>query len=164
MKKILLSILLVVSVIANPVVQAGSQTGKPAPDFTLPLKSGSVTLSQQKGKVVYLDFWASWCIPCRKSFPWMNEMERKYSDKGLKIITVNLDTKEKAVEKFLKRYPAKFAVAYDPEGKTAAAYKVMGMPSSYLIDGNGKIIYSHIGFREKNKKNLENRIKAAISK
>lgn len=91
-------------------------------------------------------------------------MELKYSGKGLKIITINLDKKEKAVEKFLKRYPAKFAVAYDPAGKTAELYDVKGMPSSYLIDRNGNIIYTHIGFRTNNKKDLETRIQTALAK
>jgi len=136
---------------------------KSAPDFTLPLDQGSISLSQFRGKVVYVDFWASWCVPCKKSFPWMNTMEREYGNKGLKIITINLDKKKSEVAKFLGRYPASFAVAYDPEGKTAAAYNVKGMPSSYLIDRNGKIIYTHIGFREHNKSELEQRIRMALA-
>jgi thiol-disulfide isomerase/thioredoxin len=163
MYKILISFLFIALTLVNFSAQAGSQATKIAPDFNLPLKQGSISLSQYKGKVVYLDFWASWCIPCRKSFPWMNSMEQKYSNKGLKIITINLDKKEKAVEKFLKRYPANFAVAYDPAGKTAEAYDVKGMPSSYLIDRSGKIIYTHIGFRASNKNILEAKIKAALA-
>ena len=160
MRKLLTSFLFITLSLAS----FSSFAGKAAPDFTLPLKQGSISLSQYKGKVVYIDFWASWCIPCRKSFPWMNSMEQKYSGKGLKIITINLDKKEKAVEKFLKRYPAKFAVAYDPAGKTAEAYNVKGMPSSYLIDRSGNIIYTHIGFRASNKSELGGKIKAALAK
>lgn len=163
MRKLLVSFIFLALSLVLSLASFPAAAGKPAPEFTLPLKNGSITLSQYKGKVVYLDFWASWCIPCRKSFPWMNSMEQKYSNKGLKIITINLDKKEKAVEKFLKRYPAKFAVAYDPAGKTAEAYDVKGMPSSYLIDRNGNIIYTHIGFRASNKNKLEAKIKAALA-
>lgn len=140
-----------------------SYADKTAPDFTLPAKNGSITLSKYKGRVVYLDFWASWCIPCRKSFPWMNAMQKNYS-KSLVVITINLDKKKKAVDKFLTKYPANFIVAHDPAGKTAELYDVKGMPSSYIIDRDGKIVYSHIGFREKSKKELEKKIQEAVVK
>jgi len=131
---------------------------KSAPDFSLKTQSGTISLKELKGKVVYVDFWASWCIPCRKSFPWMNSMHAKYSTKGLVILAINLDKDAKLVSKFLNQYPAKFKIAYDPSGKSAEAYKVLGMPSSYIIDRQGNIVASHVGFREKNKAELEKNI------
>ncbi len=130
----------------------------PAPDFELPTKTGSVSLQGLRGQVVYLDFWASWCKPCRKSFPWMNDMQAKYHAKGLQIIAVNVDSDAEQVKRFLEKYPANFLVAYDPEGKVASQYQVKGMPSSYLIDKQGNIHASHIGFRDEDKGAVEKQI------
>lgn len=133
---------------------------EPAPPFTLPTDSGDVQLSDLHGKVVYLDFWATWCAPCRKSFPWFNEIMSRYKDRGLVIVAVNMDKDRADVEKFLKKYPANFTIAYDPEGDVATKYNVIGMPSSYLIGRDGEIALSHVGFREKDKSPLESAIKS----
>jgi thiol-disulfide isomerase/thioredoxin len=119
-----------------------------APDLNLPGRSRPVNLAALRGKVVYVDFWASWCGPCRKSFPWMNSMLRRYGDQGLVIVAVDLDKSRDLSDQFLRDVPADFLVAYDPDGKVAAAYHVKGMPSSYLIDRHGYIHSSHIGFRD----------------
>ncbi len=103
-------------------------------------------LSQHKGQVVYLDFWASWCGPCRKSFPWMNMAQSKYSELGFSVISINLDTEMPLAKDFLKETPASFPVIYDPDGTIAQAYKIKGMPSSYLIDRDGNIAKAHTGF------------------
>jgi len=130
----------------------------PAPDFSLPTKAGSVSLQTMRGQVVYLDFWASWCKPCRKSFPWMNAMHAKYRDKGLQIIAVNVDSDPEQVKRFLEKYPAEFVIAYDADGKVASQYQVEGMPSAYLIDRQGNIHASHIGFREEDQAAVESQI------
>lgn len=130
-----------------------------APDFSL---SGNdqqtIKLSDYRGKVVYLDFWASWCVPCRKSFPWMNEMKKRHSKKGLEIIAINLDSKPEKAAFFLEKIPANFTIAFDPEGKTAKSYEVKGMPSSYFIDRKGVLRDSHIGFRSKDEAPMEQRL------
>ena len=127
----------------------------PVPDFKLPTATGEVTPSQLKGKVVYVDFWASWCKPCKKSFPWLNMMHEKYKDQGLVVLGINLDSEKEMADAFLLNIPAKFTVAYDPEGQSAKDFKVMGMPSSYLINREGYVIGSHVGFREKDAEALE---------
>lgn len=132
-----------------------------APEFNLKTDQGHISLSKQS-TVVYVDFWATWCTPCRKSFPWMNEMHNKYKDKGLKIIAVNLDDNSKRAQNFLKKFPADFTIAYDPDGQTADAYKVRVMPSSYLIDAKGNIINKHYGFLNKDKDKLEAEFKKAL--
>lgn len=133
-----------------------------ATEFSLPSAGGETSLSQFSGKVVYLDFWASWCAPCRKAFPWMNEMQQKYAAQGLQVIGINLDRDRADAAEFLQNTPAQFLVAYDPAGKTAQDYKVMGMPTSYLISRDGKIISTHIGFRESKKEKLEQAIREAL--
>ncbi len=135
-----------------------------APTFELAgLNKDMIRLSHYEGKVVYLDFWATWCVPCRKSFPWMNDLLKKYQSQGLEIIAVSLDEKQKMVENFLKRYPANFTIALDPTGKSADLYKVRGMPSSYIIDRNGNIVETHMGFRTKDKARLEGLIETALA-
>jgi peroxiredoxin len=85
-------------------------------------------------------------------------MQERYADQGLVVVAINLDKDKKFVEKFLQTYPAKFTIAYDPKGETASSYKVAGMPSSYLIDPQGELKYSHIGFRETSKSEIEQQI------
>jgi len=134
----------------------------PGDDFDIETKNGNMSLSQYKGKVVYLDFWASWCSPCRKSFPWMNKMQAKYGDKGLKIIGISLDGSKDATTKFLKKNPALFLIAYDPDGKVADNYGVQVMPTSYLIGKDGKLLMTHKGFRTKHEDMLEDEFKKAL--
>jgi thiol-disulfide isomerase/thioredoxin len=104
-------------------------------------------LAQYRGKVVLLDFWASWCEPCRQSFPWLNEMQTKYADRGLVVVGVNVDRVQADAQRFLRDVPANFRIVYDPAGTLAARYDVPGMPVSYVVDRNGAIVGHHIGFR-----------------
>ncbi|GGE53231.1 thiol:disulfide interchange protein [Streptosporangium jomthongense] len=135
---------------------------EPAPDVNLPTRDGKVSLSELRGKVVLLDFWASWCGPCRQSFPWMNEMQAKYGSQGFEVVAINVDQKAEAAAKFLSQVPAAFTIAYDPEGKTPEAYNVMGMPSAYLIDRNGDIHSQHIGFHNDRKDSYEAEIQSLL--
>ncbi|TLU57643.1 MAG: TlpA family protein disulfide reductase [Chlorobium sp.] len=136
--------------------------GSKAPDFELPGAQGIVKLSNTAGSVVYLDFWASWCGPCRQSFPWMNAMQEKYRSQGLQVIGVNLDAKNEDAKKFLSQNQAKFTVAFDTKGLTPKSYGVKGMPTSYLVGRDGKIISQHLGFKEADREDLEKQIKAAL--
>lgn len=117
-----------------------------APDFAISNAQLPNKLSGLAGQVVYLDFWASWCKPCRQSFPWMNQMQQKYAAQGLQIIAINLDTESSLAKDFLDKVPAQIPIIYDPEGNIASDYQLIGMPSSYLIDKTGKIRFSHKGF------------------
>jgi len=142
-----------------------AEAGDVAPAFALPTAKGdTVALDQMKGKVVYVDFWASWCGPCRRSFPWLNEMLSKYGSKGFAVVGVNVDKKHADAEKFLAVTPATFTVVYDEAGTTPSAYGVKGMPSSYLVDGNGRIAYVERGFLEEKKPELEQRIVSLLGK
>lgn len=105
-------------------------------------------LERFRGKVVLVDFWASWCAPCRHSFPWLNAMQAKYADRGLVVVGVNVDRERAEAERFLRDVPATFQIVYDPDGSVAARYDVPGMPTSYVIGPNGAILARHVGFRE----------------
>jgi len=110
-------------------------------------------LQQYKGNVVYVDFWASWCGPCRKSFPWMNNMKNKYSE--LKVISINVDANKSLATEFLQKVPANFPVIYDPKGVTAKKYKLKGMPSSYIFNKKGQLVSAHVGFTDTKQKKYE---------
>lgn len=121
---------------------------------------GTIDFSEYRGKVVYLDFWASWCVPCRQSFVWMNDIHDRYDD--LVIIAVNLDTQREDAQTFLEQVPAKFDIAYDPEGRTARAYELKGMPSSFLIDKQGKVTATKVGFKLSETSKLESQIRELV--
>ncbi len=137
--------------------------GAPVPDIQLPGRDGTVSLAGLRSKVVYLDFWASWCGPCRQSFPFMNELMAKYGAQGLEVVAVNLDARREDADKFLTEVPAKFTLAFDAHGDSARRYQVMGMPSSYLIGRDGSLIALHKGFRAEDRQELEARIQQALA-
>src|ERR1700722_449597 len=109
--------------------------------------ASSLDLTSSRGRVVYLDFWASWCGPCRQSFPWMESMKTTYEAQGLEIITVNLDADRASADKFLRQFHPTLDVRFDPKGELAEFYSVHGMPSSVLIDRHGVTRFTHVGFR-----------------
>ena len=139
------------------------EAGAPAPELVLPGLKDPINLAQYKGKVVYLDFWASWCGPCKQSFPFMNQLQAKYGAQGLQIVAVNLDVNRADVDSFLAEVPAQFAVALDAKGETARRFDVKAMPSSVLVGRDGKVLVLHKGFRADDKPALEQRIAAALA-
>jgi thiol-disulfide isomerase/thioredoxin len=105
-----------------------------------------IDLDGFRGRVVYLDFWASWCTPCRQSFPWMQTMKDTYERQGLSVIAVNLDRHREDADRFLVKFHPSFDVRFDPEGQMAERFKVHGMPTSVIIDRHGVQRHIHIGF------------------
>jgi thiol-disulfide isomerase/thioredoxin len=101
-----------------------------------------------KGQVVLLDFWASWCAPCKSSFPVMEDLQKRYGEKGLTIVAVSVDEKRENMERFLKSMNVSFATARDASQKLVAAADVTAMPTSFLIDRSGKIRFIHNGFHD----------------
>ena len=139
------------------------EVGSRAPAFELPTATKPVRLADLKGQVVYVDFWASWCAPCKQSFPFMNEMQAKYGPRGFTVVGVTVDKKREDANKFLAGTPAQFNIAFDPDGKVAELYKPQGMPTSYLIGADGKIRAVHVGFREGDREKIEREIQAALA-
>jgi len=137
--------------------------GDPAPAFTLADGAGkTVSLASLRGRVVYVDFWASWCTPCRRSFPWMNAMQARHGGEGLTVVGVNVDKRPADAARFLGDVPATFTVVYDPGGATPSAYGVKGMPSSYLIDRRGNVVAVEDGFHDERRAALEAQIESAL--
>ncbi len=150
-------IFLLLTLFMNPAALASK-----APVFELPGDSGSVSLKKYRNKVVYVDFWASWCVPCKYSFPWLNEMQERYGEDGFKVIAINVDKDKAQAEKFLERVPASFEIAYDPEGEVADMYSLKVMPSSYLIDRDGNLVHAHKGFKTSDGSVMEDAIRKLL--
>jgi thiol-disulfide isomerase/thioredoxin len=136
----------------------------PAPGFRLPTRDAGafVSLDSLRGRVVLVDFWASWCAPCHRSFPWLASLHQRFAGRGLAIVAIDLDKDRDAADAFLAGQSAPFTVAFDPAGRTAEAYRVAVMPSSYLVDAGGRIVYAHAGFDPKRTATIESLIEEAI--
>jgi thiol-disulfide isomerase/thioredoxin len=141
---------------------AAVQVGQTLPNVMLDTAQGPRQLAPAQARVTYVDFWASWCGPCRQSFPWMNEMQAKYAAKGLRIVGVNVDAKRADADEFLARTPAQFAIAYDRERAFAQAVDVKAMPTSLLLDQRGRVLMVHYGFAGKDREKLEAAIAEAL--
>ena len=154
-------LLMLLMALAAPLALA-LDVGQPAPDVDLPDSAVAQKLSDLRGKVVYVDFWASWCGPCKQSFPWMNEMQRKYGSKGLQIVAINVDAKRADADKFLAQNSTAFALAFDGKGESPKRFAIKAMPTSALIGADGKVLYVHQGFRLEERAELEARLAAAV--
>lgn len=139
-----------------------TEAGAMAPALDLPGLKGPVNLAAMKGQVVYVDFWASWCGPCKLSFPFLNEMQARHGAKGFRVVGVNLDAKREDADGFLASTPAQFAVAFDPKGDSARRFAVKAMPSSVLIGRDGKVLVVHRGFKLEDRAEIESHILKAL--
>lgn len=140
--------------------------GDRAPAFELPRLEGpgTLSLSDFRGDWLYVDFWASWCKPCRKSFAWMNRMTDGAAPGDLRIVAVGLDRDRADAEAFLRRYPAAFPVVWDENWRTPERWGLGIMPSSYLVDPDGIVRFVHHGFREVDRKRLRQRLSRVIAR
>ena len=105
-----------------------------------------VRVSDFRGKVLLVDFWASWCVPCKASFPALDAIYREYQPRGVEVLAVNLDEDRRNADGFLAAHPHRRPVMFDPKGVTPEAFGVKGMPTSYVIDRAGSIRFIHIGY------------------
>lgn len=154
-------IILTVFLIAAIFNLTAAELNSPAPDFTLKnLDGADVALSSFKGKVIVLDFWASWCGPCREEFPFLIELSKENKGKDFEIVAVNIDTKIDNCKKFVDKQKEKpgFVIVNDSKGKTPELYKAENMPTTFIIDKKGVIRYIHKGFAESYKEEYRKQI------
>ncbi len=140
---------------------AARDSSTPAP-LVLKNSTDTFSLKAYRGQVIYLDFWASWCGPCKQSFPFMNAMQRKYASRGLRVVAVNVDQNLADAEQFLRVVPAEFSVAFDAAGAWPRHYAIKGMPSNVLIGRDGRTVSTHQGFKKSDEAKLERAIVDAL--
>jgi thiol-disulfide isomerase/thioredoxin len=144
MKVIILSLLLALTL---PVGANAGQIGISAPDFSLTdLKGTVVTLKQFRGKVVFLDFWAPWCDPCREELPALDALYKKYGNDGFEVIGIDIDDSEKLLAEFLQKVPVTFTVLIDKKGVIKREYVIRTLPTAFILGRDGVIRYVHMGF------------------
>lgn len=163
------SLLLRLAVLLAALVAAPAlalEEGDPAPQWSAPALAGGapLSLSSARGKVVYLDFWASWCSPCRTALPAIEELRREFPAESFSVLAVNLDREPEAARRFLAKSPIGYPSASDPEGRIPASFGLETMPTSYLIDRDGVIRYVHRGFQRGDVATLRARIAELVRK
>ena len=135
--------------------------GADAPGFQLNSSLGKpVSLSDLKGQVVLINFWASWCGPCRQEMPILNQLFQSYQAAGFTLIGVNVEPNAADAQKFLKATPVSFPILFDPTSAVSMLYQVSGMPSTVIVDRNGKIRYVHHGYKPGDEGEYLNQIRA----
>jgi thiol-disulfide isomerase/thioredoxin len=137
--------------------------GNPAPEFDLPAQAGGkrASLSEAKGKVVLVDFWATWCGPCRASFPKYQALAKKFGD-DLEIVALSEDDEADGIAEFAKDTGVSFTLAWDAEKRIAGTYRPSSMPTSFLVDRNGLVRFVHTGFHDGDEATLEHQIKSLL--
>jgi len=142
---------------------AAADSDGPAPDFTLAQLSGTpASLSQYRGQVVLVNFWATWCGPCQQELPLLDQVYKKYKTAGFTLLGVNVDKDAPAVQALLARKPLSFPVLLDPANAVSKAYHVDDMPSSVLIDRKGMIRYVHRGYKPGDENEYQDKIRQLL--
>ena len=156
-----LSALVAAGFVAFPAL-AGELSG-PAPDFTLRSRAGeTVSLSELRGDVVMINFWATWCGPCRQEMPHLEALHQRYGDLGFKLLGVNVEKDSRLSDKFLKETPVTFDILFDPESGVSELYDVIAMPSTVLVDRNGNMRYIHHGYQPGYENEYQTQIRALL--
>ncbi|MGM0632839.1 MAG: peroxiredoxin family protein [Pseudomonadota bacterium] len=143
------------------------EEGEPAPDFTLPALGGdgeTITLSDLRGQVVYVDFWASWCLPCVRSLPEISTLYDDYHEQGFEVVAVTIDNPIEDANAFLEELdtPLEYRLAADTDADVMDAYGVRGMPTSFLVDRDGTIRMVHEGYRDGDLQRIENALQPLL--
>ena len=141
----------------------GAELSGPAPDFRLPARSGEqVALSDLKGQVVMLNFWATWCGPCRQEMPHLEALHQRYSDLGFTLLGVNVEEDSSGADTFLEETPVTFPILFDPESEVSNAYEVVAMPSTVLVDRAGNVRFIHHGYKPGYENEYQTQIRALL--
>jgi peroxiredoxin len=159
-------LILVFALIIIPYILNAQEIGKEPPAFSGKTANGEkVSLSDYKGKVTIIDFWASWCKPCKEEFPFLIELYDNYSEKGLDLLGINLDEEVANMNKFLKKLDKdiKFKIISDPDSKIGNLYNVEAIPSTFILDKKGVVRYMHLGFSSEEKEKFKKEIESLLS-
>ncbi len=155
-------LLTLVLLVLSPQAMA-MEIGAAAPNLSALASDGRMlSLNQFRGQVVYVDFWASWCAPCREAIPVLDTMYQRYQGRGFTVLGVNVDTERKSAQRMIDQLLPKFPLLFDPQGKWPEAFGLRDMPTSYLIDAKGVVRYIHKGYRARDAQQIEAAIKAAL--
>lgn len=158
----LLGVLAVAGLVTS--VANALDAGEVPPPIDRPDRDGvAVDLDALRGRVVVVDFWASWCGPCRDEMPFLESMHRKYGEQGLVIVGVNIDRQRKKMEGFLRRHPVTFRIVHDADAEVAVRYQPPGMPTSYFIGRDGLLRHTHAGYSKGDDEAIEARIVALLA-
>lgn len=137
---------------------------KPVPEVALELdQGGAFKPADAKGKVLVLDFWATWCGPCKASFPKVDAIYRKHKAEGLEVVAINEDDEHSKVPAFVSETKVSFAIAFDKDGKAAESFGVQTMPSSFVIDRRGVVRYAHSGYHPDDAAQIEAEIAGLLA-
>lgn len=154
-------------VMSSPVAISKASANKTASykakDFTLKVRSGgNIRLAELRGQVVLLNFWASWCGPCRQEMPLLNSLYQRYETAGFTLLGVNVESEPSAAEKVLKEIPVNYPILFDSDSHVSELYEVSAMPSSVLIDCDGRVQYVHRGYKPGDEQLIRKQIKKLI--
>lgn len=145
--KVTISALILLVVFLYPLYSHSAGIGDAAPAFSLKdINGNTVTLESLKGKVVFLDFWGTWCGPCKEEFPELDALYKKYGKDGFEVVGISVDKSESNVAEYLKKRPVSFTILTNTKGDVAEAYGIPGMPTGFIIGKDGVIRYRHVGF------------------
>ncbi len=150
------------ALLTPPIARAAPPVRWPALDLRT-TAGGPVMPDSGDWRATYVDFWASWCTPCRLSFPWMNQMHERWSGAGLRVVAINLDRQEADARRFLQQHPARFEIALDPAAGSARLMDVQAMPTSFIVVRDGAVRFMHKGFRLEDRDALEQRLREALT-
>lgn len=154
----------IILVATLPLVLSSNTMAKQVPQLPITTLNSATdkSFADYQGQWLYVDFWASWCVPCKKSFPFMHELQAKYQDSNFKVIAISVDDNKNNASDFLAKQAINFDVFHDPEGKVASYFELPGMPTSYLVDPTGKIVATHVGFKASTKEKLIKQLQAVL--
>lgn len=159
-KNLIKTTLIITSLLFNA---HAAEVSQPAPDFTLKSYTGAnLKLSEYRGKVVLLNFWASWCGPCRQEMPLLEKMHNKYKGLGFTVMGVNVEENSAKAKGIVKKDKLTFPILFDTQSRASKLYQVSAMPSTVLIDRNGKMRYLHKGYKAGDEKTYVKWIKKLI--
>jgi thiol-disulfide isomerase/thioredoxin len=165
LKSLCMTIALAVGAIGSSAALAADPIGQPAPAFSLPLRGGSapLALEQLRGQVVMVNFWASWCEPCRTEFPLLDQIYKKYKGVGFTLVGVNVEPDSKDAERFIAKTPASFPIVFDKDSAVSKLYHVSGMPTTVLIDKKGVLRWVHRSYVPGDENEYLNKVRSLLT-